>query len=291
MSSLCFPLCLCASVVSPLLPGSPMLGFAWLTLRQAKEAIKNGRLEEAQRLLEQPSARGHRQAGELLLALARGYVERGERQLKLDDHEGAWRNLLQAEALRTGEKSPDQLRQTLTRLGLAELRALLQAGETERAREAVGRLRQRNVRSPELQVLEEGLRLWLQAQDLAVRGDFGPALDAAGQAGRLLGVNPRLQAFAATLAAHRDSFTELLGRLHEAAGGERWREVIELASQILGIAPQHEQALGLRQRAWRALEPATVALGGEEGPKEEVGPVDPLPPRFLLWIDGVGGYL
>jgi len=37
-----------------------MLGFAWLTLRQAQEALKNGRLEEAQRLLEQPAARSHR---------------------------------------------------------------------------------------------------------------------------------------------------------------------------------------------------------------------------------------
>jgi len=62
-----------------------MLGFAWLTFRQAQEALKNGRLEEAQRLLGQSSAQNHRRTGELLVQLARGYAERGERRLRLDD--------------------------------------------------------------------------------------------------------------------------------------------------------------------------------------------------------------
>ena len=44
-----------------------MLGFAWLTLRQAQEALKSGRLEEALRLLEQPGARSHRRTHDLLV--------------------------------------------------------------------------------------------------------------------------------------------------------------------------------------------------------------------------------
>ncbi len=131
-----------------------MLGFAWLTLRQAKDALKHGRLEEAQRLLGQPSAQGRKGVSDLLVALARSYVERGERSLNNDDAESAWRDLLQAEALQTAEKSSDRLRQALVRLGLAEVRALLLAGETARAEESVARLRQRNVGSPELQVLD-----------------------------------------------------------------------------------------------------------------------------------------
>jgi len=50
-----------------------MLGTAWLTLRQAQEALKNGRLEEAQRLLSQSGAQGHRRSWNLLQQLARGY--------------------------------------------------------------------------------------------------------------------------------------------------------------------------------------------------------------------------
>src|SRR5437764_7593061 len=104
-----------------------MFGFAWLTIRQAQEALKNGRLEETLRLLEQPAARNHRRTGELLVQLARAFVERGERRLAQDQAEQAWSDLLQAETL-AQDKGSDRLRQALVRLGLAELRALLQAG-------------------------------------------------------------------------------------------------------------------------------------------------------------------
>jgi hypothetical protein len=266
-----------------------MLGFAWLTLRHAQEALKNGRLEEALRLLEQPSARSHRRSHEMVVQLARRFVERGERCLDLDDAEGAWRDLLQAEALGTGDKSVDRLRQTLAGLGMAELRALLQAGDTARGEETVAQLRQRKVRSAELQVLEQGLRAWSQARDLADRGELTLAAETAEPAGRLLGVNARFKAFQAELLKEKTAFPELLVRLHEAAQGERWREVIELVEQVLMAAPRHAEARALRIRAWRAIEPATVHLGVTD--EENNGPNDPCPPRFLLWIDGVGGYM
>src|SRR5262249_19880436 len=216
-----------------------MFGFAWLTLRQAQEAIKNGRLEEAQRLLVQPNARSHRRAGELLLQLARGFVERGERKLNLDDPAGSWRDLLAAEGLGTAEKAARRLRQALTGLGLAELRALLLAGETARAEEAVVRLRQQGVRSPEMLVLEEAVRGWGSARDLAARGEFAAALEQAERVRRLVGVNPRFEEFTGELARRQASFLEAQGRLHEAAGAGRWREVIDAAEQVLAAAPQH----------------------------------------------------
>src|SRR5262249_34985324 len=58
-----------------------MFGFAWLSVRQAQEAIRQGRLEEALRLLEQPDLRSHKNRGELVLALGRAFAERGERHL------------------------------------------------------------------------------------------------------------------------------------------------------------------------------------------------------------------
>jgi hypothetical protein len=268
-----------------------MLGFVWLTLRQAQEALKNGRLEEAQRLLEQPSAHGHRRAGEMLVQLARGYAERGERHLRRDDAEAAWRDLLLAEHLGTGEKTSDRLRQALTSLGIAEVRALLQAGETARAEEAVARLRQHGVRSPELQVLEETLKGWVQARSLADRGEFGLALVEAERARRLFGANARLEEFHAELKQRQQPLADLLGRLHEAADAARWREVIEVGEQVLALAPQHAEARGLRARAWKAVEPATVAMAPPAEVEANGAPAEPLSPRFMLWIDGVGGYL
>jgi hypothetical protein len=270
-----------------------MFGFAWLAIRQAREALKHGRLEEAHRLLTQPTIRDHRAVGDLLAQLARGYVEHAERHLKHDDAEGAWRDLLQAEQLQTSEKGVDRLRQTLTRLGLAEVRALLQAGETRQADESLARLRERRVRSSELRVLEEATRDWLQARELADRGEFALALDAVERTRRRLHDRPCvLEQLVADLERHRERFPALLVRLHEAVDANRWREVIELAEQVLTLAPHHAEARKARSRAWKAIEPVTVAMPSpSESNNSAVLAYEGLPARFLLWIDGVGGYL
>src|SRR5436309_1454255 len=114
-----------------------MLGLGWLVLRQTQEALKSGRLEDAQRLLAQPSVQGLKRTWELQEQLARAFVERGERQLRRDDPAGAWADLLKAEQVGATDPSALRLRQGLTRLGLAEVRALLEAGEAVRAVEAV----------------------------------------------------------------------------------------------------------------------------------------------------------
>jgi hypothetical protein len=264
-----------------------MFGFAWLSVRQAQEAIRQGRLEEALRLLEQPDLRSHRKRGELALDLGRAFAERGERHLAREDAEAAWRDLLHAEALAPADRSSDRLRRDLLGLGLAELRALLQAGEIARADEARLLLRQRGARSPELLVLEEGLSSWLRAVELADLGELALALDTGERAKRLLGVNERLTSFLVELARRRDALPEMLSALHQAASEDRWAAVLEKAEQVLALAPQHPEARGLRTRAWRALEPATLPHPGVP----DTGPQDTLPPRFVLWVDGVGGYL
>jgi hypothetical protein len=278
-----------------------MLGFAWLTLRQAQEALRGGRLEEAQRLLAQPAAQGHRRTGPLLAQLARAFVERGEQLLRHDDAEGAWRDLLHAEHLQVADKSVAPLRQALTRLGIAEVRALFQAGELQRADEAVARMRERRVRSPELQVLEDAVKGWLKARDLAEHGDFARALEGVERLRRLiLGPVRPLDLFAVELEKRQQDFAGLLARLHEAADAGRWREVVEVAEQVLALAPQHAEARKARTRAWKAIEPVTVAMrppGDAHQPDAQARveinghPYGESPARFLLWIDGVGGYL
>jgi tetratricopeptide (TPR) repeat protein len=267
-----------------------MLGFAWLGLRQAKAALKGGRLEEAQRLLREAERQGHHGTTCLLSKLARSYVQRGERQLRLDDAEGAWRDLLSAEALLTGEKTSSRLREALTRLGVAEVRALLQAGEPARADDSAGRLRARQVRSPELQVLEEGARGWISARELADRAEFARAVETADRSRKLLGPIRPLDEWRNDLEKRRQRFSDLQGRLHHAADGARWNEALDLAEQVLATAPEHLEARKVRARAWKAVEPVTVAhrngntLNGN-------GSVDSCPARLLLWIDGIGGFL
>ena len=147
-----------------------MLGFAWLTLRQAQEALRNGRLEEAHRLLSQSAAQGHKRSWELLQQVVRGFVERGERHLRHDDPEAAWHDLLQAEVLDRGSMEAERLREALVRLGLAQVRALLEAGDPGRAADAASRLCNRSVRQAELQMLDDAARGWLTAREQSASG-------------------------------------------------------------------------------------------------------------------------
>src|SRR5262245_51422144 len=154
-----------------------MLGFGWLTLRQAQEALANGRLEDAQRLLAKPGVLGHKGSWELLQEVAQGFVRRGEKNLEQRNPAAAWDDLLHAEEI-VKEKGTAPLRQALVALGLAEARAFLEAGEAGRAAEAVGRLRDRGVQQTEVQLLEEAARLWNSGRELADRGEFAQARQA-----------------------------------------------------------------------------------------------------------------
>jgi hypothetical protein len=138
-------------------------------------------------------------------------------------------------------------------------------------------------------VLDEVVKAWLTARGQADAGDFGLALDAVDRAGRLLGVaSPALEVFRAELASRRQAFARLVERLHEAAAAGQWRVVTDLAEQVLTIAPEHIQARQARARAWKAIEPPTIGMPrhseAADLPKE-------LAPRYLLWIDGIGGFL
>jgi hypothetical protein len=75
----------------------------------------------------------------------------------------------------------------------------------------------------------------------------------------------------------------LLVQLHDGWAARRWPEVLRAAEQVLAIAPQHPLAQKARSRAWNALEsPAQSPARAMEKEQSE---------RFVLWVDGAGGYL
>src|SRR5438132_508399 len=149
-----------------------MLGSGWLTLRQARAALENERLEEAEQLLGQPAVRGHRKSWALLQNLTQRYVARGQRHLAQHNTSAAWHDLLRAETLAPTDPAAQTLRLTLTRQGMAELRSLLEAGELTPAVELVGRLAQTAVAQTELRQLQDAVNDWTLTQDLADRGEF-----------------------------------------------------------------------------------------------------------------------
>jgi hypothetical protein len=262
-----------------------MLGFGWLTLRQAQEALENGRLEEAQRLLGRPEAQGHKGSSLLLNRVAQALVERGEQRLRHDDTAAAWKDLQQAERIGTTGPGAARLRQALTRVGLAQARKLLDAGEPGRATEVIGQLQNGLTPQAEAQLMEEVAKGWALARDLAGRGEIGRALETVERVRPMLPDAPAaLERFRKDLEDRRSGFAAQLVQLHEAWATENWHEVVRLAEQILAVAPQHVEARKARARAWKALEPR---LSSTASAPEELDPLR----RFLLWVDGVGGFL
>ena len=272
-----------------------MLGFAWLTLRQAEEALRTGRLEEAHRLLVQPAAQGHRRSSAMMREVARGFVERGRRRAEQNDVEAAWHDLLQAEQLGRAEGDAGKLRQDLTRAGLNEVRVYLRAGEPARAAEELSRLRERGVRTPEQNLLEDAAKNWMKAREQAGQGDFAQAMDTLEGVRRLLQEpTTPLEQFRQELSLRRRLFSSLLPRLYAAADGRKWREALDAAEQVLAVAPRHPEARQVKAQAWKAVDPSTISLAlpvaqpvAVARASERIGP----PQRYLLWVDGVGGFL
>src|SRR5437773_746135 len=197
----------------------------WLTLRQAREAVKNDRPDEAHRLLEPLIADGHRKAWKVAREVVAGYAARARRFLDQHKPDAAWQEVLSAEALNTGERVVIDLRKSLTRLGLVEVRAALEVGRPGDATEAAARLRERGVRHPELTQMDEAAQDWLTAAELADRGEFPRSLAQLDRAkAKLTCPSDGFDRFRAEVEARHQRFRTATTKLYAAAEAKHWRE-------------------------------------------------------------------
>src|SRR5581483_9536647 len=129
--------------------------------------------------------------------------------------------LVQAEQIGVADDAAAKLRQALVQRGIAEATALLDSGEPSRAAEVLEQLRSRSVQIPAVQVLEEAAKNWVQARELAARGEFAQALKAVEHVRRLRPATPAaLEQFQAELERHGKDFARLIVDLHEAVARE-----------------------------------------------------------------------
>src|SRR5262249_34762143 len=145
------------------------------------------------------------------------------------------------------------------------------AGDPTRAASLADQLGSRAVQNNELPLLDKAAKDWLQARDQADRGEFNMATLTIDRIRRLLPELGGLERFQQELARRKESFAAQLVHLHEAVDQKHWRKVVELADQILALAPQHAQARKARAQAWKAIEPSTVGFhpgNGEALPKQ-----------------------
>ncbi|MBI1900410.1 MAG: hypothetical protein HYS13_04750 [Planctomycetia bacterium] len=287
---------------------------AWrVKLRQAETALAQKRLEEARSLLCQDDLREFYPAQQLLKKLAQQYVQRAESHLSAGESHAGWRDLDSAQQLGADDQSASAVREKLIEHVLAESESYLQADDPAAALNRLRTLETRRAVNQRVRALREAAIKMDAALNLAHEGRFNQA-DRALEAAQQL--SPKLSRLGELRKRYQQSDKLVRSArqlLHDALSCENWPDALNLAEQVLAVAPADPIAREARRRAWAAVGAAPhgrQATNGSVVPLEvsmsapsscvatpagpdghgDLGPARKSP-RFLLWVDGVGGYL
>jgi len=279
-----------------------------LQLREAEEAFRAGRLDEAERLLREGGLRQYLPGKRLSAKVAEHIARRGRQHVLDGESSAGWRDLQAAASLGEGTDEVRSVRQEMIYHVLAEAEGLIAAAETSKAISRLESLEKRGVGNGQVRTLKEVAGRLQSAGNLSNRGKFE---DAEVQLARAVALRPDLTSIKEQLDACRErqkrarKFTE---KLHRALSAEKWSETLALANELLEMAPESPLAHDARRRAWLEIGAAAPGLNQNgathmrlPGKKDDRTGASPdsaqqtggksQKQRFLLWVDGVGGYL
>jgi hypothetical protein len=293
---------------------------AWrLKLREAKLALKEGRLDEAGRLLE--GELGEYLPGKKLSEkVAQRIANRARQRIAAGESSAGWHDLELAERLAEGTSDVAAVRESLISKGIADVQAALAAGEPQLAMSQLAKMERRGRLTSVGRQWKEVARLLLAAHEAAARGHFGEAVasmrsaDSSLPAERASGVDSHLKSQVQQLTENAEKFRQLSQDLHEALGAQQWPKVLATAEAMLVLAPAGTIAQDARRQAWEAVGMKTTQVHTREPARRPMpksrhraaaqstrgsiasGKVDTVTERtpaerLLLWVDGIGGFL
>ena len=277
-------------------------------LREAEEAADQGQLDEACRLLTEGDLRQYLPGKRMSTRVAGQLAQRARRRVIQGDLAAGWRDLQAATSLAGEIGAVLAARQEIIALALGEAESNIENGNCAAAIGLLEKLERYEVRDEPVRWMKEIARRLESARHLALRGKFSEAAKQAESAGA---IHPKYGFAAEPLRQYQEQterFRNLTEALHHAVAEQQWSEAVGLADQALEMAPENQLARDVRRRAWakvgaqlvdsrsiRATRPPSQiqAAGGMEEPfASAVAVTEPAAgQRFLLWIDGVGGYL
>jgi hypothetical protein len=284
---------------------------AWrFKLREAQIALDQGRLEEAGRILTTDDLPTYLPAQQMLALVNNRLAKRSAEQAEAGDFATAWRDLELAR-LRGGETSDWLVGQKqVVELALADVVRHLQASDFVGAISRIDSLEKRQVGGGVLQTLREVTRRLDSAHKLSQRGKFTEAEDQLNAAATLRPDLALIDEQKRTCTQRAERSRILSEQLHKALGLTDWSQVLSLATELLEIAPENRLGRDARKRAWAEVGATvgdsrrfgetqywngTPVADGGRARQTDAGDVavldQPRKPRFLLWIDAVGGYL
>jgi len=279
-----------------------------LQLREAEEALRAGRLDEAVALVREGDLHRCLPGKKLSVAVAEQLARRAGQRLRQGEPKAGWQDLDAACLLGSQAESVLAARREIVERMIVAAEDRLAVGEAAEAIRQLESLEQHAGASDATRGLLEVARRIESARNLRSRGKFS---EAAVQLERAATMRPDL-AFVRDqreLCQRQAQEAEsLAARLHAALSRSDWTETLVLAGRLLELCPQSTLAVDARRRAWMAVgapprgdKPLDVTLTWHANDEREpdrrntpaarAGEASETPQRFLLWVDGVGGFL
>src|SRR5271166_5540765 len=275
----------CAESLIPMVnPGgeSTMLGQWRIVLRQAEEAARAGRYDEAFALASRSDVADHNQAVQFRGRLGLDLIARANRRGTADDLAGAVSDLHLAERIGAPPDSLAAARRSLDDQVADEIRTDLDAGEPARALERIAELARHKISGPALRRYREIAEAWHTAGAEARRGEFGLAHEHLNRAERLAAGAGVIGAQNAVAAARRDlegkqkTSAPKVEALYTALADAKWPQILTAAEAILAEIPDHPAARQARAKAWQqiaAIGPSGAAQWPQRGARGAQVPV------------------
>jgi hypothetical protein len=292
---------------------------AWrLQLRSARQAVADGRWDEAAEMLVSEPLREFLPAKLLSKDLAGQLVERAAQRIAGGQSQAGWRDLRQAARLGAAEADIAEVRRRQSAERLARVINLLASGDATAASQELERMHERNLGGNERRAWQMIAHHIENADQRAAKGEWTVAIDSLERAQRLIPVEEgaavihRLETRIVQLRRDSAKLQDLDARLHKAVAAGNWTDALALADAVIELAPQHTAARQARHKAWQAVgmevthvfrpsPRAPKALGRSPGtasthahPRcakaDTVADREP-GKRIVAWIDAVGGFL
>jgi hypothetical protein len=272
-----------------------------IKLREADNAFKAGRLDEARSLIADGQLAEFLPGKRLAERLAARLAERACEDARSGEWDGAFRNLAAAFGVTGETASVTNARQLLATQAQAELEQRLRQGDVGGTLSRLEMFERHKLTGAAAQTLREVARRMESARNLSRRGRFSEAEQ---QIAAALTLRPDLELLRqqqSELQGKAEQVRLLSDRLHRALSNAEWDESAAVADELLAMAPEYRLAHEARKRAWAAVgtrltdsrpasETQTWSPGSSRRAETESSETR-TGPRLLLWVDGVGGYL
>jgi tetratricopeptide (TPR) repeat protein len=292
----------------------------------ASRAITEGDLDLAAEYLKRDRSQQTFNGRRLTHRLTTALVQRAEQASSLGNFSFAWKDLATATELAgpIDEDFISRQKNQLVELTIESADSLLFNGKVNHAVQLVNQLGNRNIMDWRADRILSTSRCLQSADELAAIGKFQESIAQLEQAKNL---QPDLPFLESRLAASRQrnvQLKELIAELQSSALKCHWSDVSKCCQKILTIAPKHQIALDAQEHCMTRMKRKTSAglrtthvpdkarisasnsffhVGQQsssqfrshqantdhhaEDTVHEIADVD----SFLLWVDGVGGYL